>query len=67
MAQVRISSAALCVFFAAGLLLLGVVRAQDNELAPSPSIEAGAGSLVTVSSVLVCSSLLFSVLALLRH
>ncbi|XWS28274.1 hypothetical protein CRYUN_Cryun25bG0052500 [Craigia yunnanensis] len=70
MAHVGISSAFLFVLlFAATLISSGVVRAQDSELAPSPSpsIEPGAGTFVTVSCAVVCSSLLFSILALLRH
>ncbi|XWS73522.1 hypothetical protein CRYUN_Cryun02cG0136700 [Craigia yunnanensis] len=68
MAHFSINSAFLYGFlFAAALLSFGVVRAQDSELAPSPSIEAGAGSFVKVSCAVVCSSLLFSLVALLRR
>ncbi|XWS52494.1 hypothetical protein CRYUN_Cryun11dG0075000 [Craigia yunnanensis] len=70
MAHGSINSAFFYVFLFAGALLSpGVVRAQDSELAPSPSplIEAGAGSFITVSCAIVCSSLLYSVLILLRH
>ncbi|XVF04681.1 hypothetical protein REPUB_Repub05bG0106000 [Reevesia pubescens] len=70
MTHVRINIAFLYVlFFAAAFLSSGVVRAQDSELAPapSPSIEAGVGSFVTVSCAVLCSSLLFSILALLQH
>ncbi|KAL5764929.1 hypothetical protein ACOSP7_017236 [Xanthoceras sorbifolium] len=67
MAQVSICRAALAlVLFAVALLsVTTAVTAQDSELAPSPSMDAGAAFPVTFSGGFVCSSLLFSIIALL--
>jgi len=47
------------------------VRAQTSEFpqapAPAPTMDAGAGFLVTYSGAFVCSSLLLSLIALLCH
>ncbi|KAK7312430.1 hypothetical protein VNO77_36281 [Canavalia gladiata] len=55
----------LFVVFAAG------VSAQAGEFsqapAPAPTMDAGAGFLVTYSGAFVCSSLLLSLLAVLCH
>ncbi|KAB2021435.1 hypothetical protein ERO13_D07G129400v2 [Gossypium hirsutum] len=70
MAHLSIISAFLYVFFAVALLSSSVVTVLDTELAPSPSpsplIETGAGSFLRASCFVLCSSLIFSVLSLLR-
>ncbi|KAK0606386.1 hypothetical protein LWI29_037189 [Acer saccharum] len=64
MAQVRICRALLAfVLFAS--VVATAVTAQDSELAPSPSMDAGAAFPVTFSGGFVCSSLLFSIIALI--
>ncbi|TXG73233.1 hypothetical protein EZV62_001812 [Acer yangbiense] len=64
MAQVRICRALLAfVLFAS--VVTTAVTAQDSELAPSPSMDAGAAFPVTFSGGFVCSSLLFSIIALI--
>ncbi|KAK9224599.1 hypothetical protein WN943_009634 [Citrus x changshan-huyou] len=66
MAQVSICRAvALVLFIAALLSMTAVVSARDVDLAPSPSMDAGDAFPVTVSAGFVCSSLFFSVIALL--
>lgn len=66
MAQVSICRAvALVLFIAALLSMTAVVSARDVDLAPSPSMDAGAAFPVTVSAGFVCSSLFFSVIVLL--
>ncbi|KAL2328818.1 hypothetical protein Fmac_022245 [Flemingia macrophylla] len=54
--------------FFVGLMFAAGVRAQSSEApAPPPTMDAGAGFLVSYSGALVCSSLLLSLLALLCH
>ncbi|KAJ1383329.1 hypothetical protein SESBI_43472 [Sesbania bispinosa] len=72
MAHIKSSSmrkAMLFVVFVVGLLLATEARTQGDEFAPAPapSMDAGAGFLVTYSPAFVCSSLLLSLLALLSH
>ncbi|ESR59325.1 hypothetical protein CICLE_v10017412mg [Citrus x clementina] len=66
MGQVSIcGSVALILFIAALLPMTAVGSEQDVDLAPSPSMDAGAAFLVTVSGGFVCSLLFLSVIALL--
>ncbi|KAG4979643.1 hypothetical protein AAZX31_12G054200 [Glycine max] len=57
--------------FFVGLLFAAGVSAQTSEFpqapAPAPTMDAGAGFLVTYSGAFVCSSLLLSLIALLCH
>ncbi|KAK7262537.1 hypothetical protein RJT34_30111 [Clitoria ternatea] len=57
--------------FIVGLLFAAGVKAQASDFpqapAPSPTMDTGAGFLITYSGVFVCSSLLLSILALLCH
>ena len=58
MAQVNICRAvALILFIAALFSMTAVGSAQDVDLAPSPSMDAGAAFPVTVSAGFVCLSL----------
>ncbi|PNX76504.1 hypothetical protein L195_g032453 [Trifolium pratense] len=65
----NMSKAILLMVFLVVLLLATEVRAQDGEAAasPAPSPDVGAGFLVTYSGSFVCSSLLFSLVALFSH
>ncbi|KAJ0021600.1 hypothetical protein Pint_31134 [Pistacia integerrima] len=67
MAHFSICRAVSFVFFAVVVLTAAAVTAQQSEqaAAPSPTMDAGAAVPVMLSSGLVCSSLLFSVIALL--
>ncbi|KAJ4724234.1 No apical meristem (NAM) protein [Melia azedarach] len=67
MAQVSICRALAVALFFAALLSVTAVTAQQLDLAPSPSMDAGAAFPVTVSSGVVFTSLLFSVIALLMQ
>ncbi|KAK8463866.1 hypothetical protein PHAVU_011G058200 [Phaseolus vulgaris] len=57
--------------FLVGLVFAAGVRAQTSEFpqapAPAPTMDAGAGFLVTYSGAFVCYSLLLSLIALLCH
>ncbi|VVA18746.1 PREDICTED: PRUPE_6G023500 [Prunus dulcis] len=48
-------------------MVLVSVTAQDTAPAPSPALDAGAGTLVTISSLYIYSPVLFSLFALLRR
>ncbi|KAH9741208.1 hypothetical protein KPL70_002547 [Citrus sinensis] len=64
----KFESFALSFLFRSSTALLSmtaVVSAQDVDLAPLPSMDAGAAFPVTVSGGFVCSSLFFSVITLL--
>lgn len=55
-----------------GLLMAAEARIQDGEFtqtapAPAPSMDAGAGFLITYSGTFVCSSIILSLSALLSH
>ncbi|KAJ1399863.1 hypothetical protein SESBI_29985 [Sesbania bispinosa] len=70
----RISNSSAVFFFTVfvvGLMFAAGVKAQGSEFpqapAPTPTMDAGAGSLVTYSGAFLCSSLLLSLLSLLRH
>ncbi|KAL4389274.1 hypothetical protein AHAS_Ahas03G0028700 [Arachis hypogaea] len=52
--------------FIVALMFADAVRAQSEAPAPAP-MDAGAGSMVTYSATFVCSTLILSFLALLRH
>ncbi|OVA17192.1 hypothetical protein BVC80_1309g7 [Macleaya cordata] len=72
MAQVSIAKAAMMVVFvvvAISSINLGAVTAQDSELlapSPAPSMDTGsAGLSLPVSGALLCSSLIFSVIAVI--
>ncbi|KAL5715091.1 hypothetical protein ACHQM5_016969 [Ranunculus cassubicifolius] len=73
MAQFRFSrassAAAMMVLCFINALFSVVVKGQDSEemLAPSPSMDAGAGFSLPQAGVLVCTSLLLSLVALLWH
>ncbi|PRQ35173.1 hypothetical protein RchiOBHm_Chr5g0077131 [Rosa chinensis] len=62
MARISICKALFLMVLA---VLLVSVTAEDAALAPAPSPDAGAGVPVTFSGAFVCSSLFFSLLALL--
>ncbi|KAL6275302.1 hypothetical protein ACE6H2_018903 [Prunus campanulata] len=48
-------------------MVLVSVSAQDSAPAPSPALDTGAGTLVTISSLFIYSPVLFSLFALLRR
>ncbi|XLR55826.1 hypothetical protein HN51_010150 [Arachis hypogaea] len=62
----RISRALFFMVFIVALMFADAVRAQSEAPAPAP-MDAGAGSMVTYSATFVCSTLILSFLALLRH
>nr|DAD42327.1 TPA_asm: hypothetical protein HUJ06_000557 [Nelumbo nucifera] len=65
----RIMKAAVLVFLVAVLYAVAAVSAQDMELAPSPapSMETGSSFGLSISGTILCSSLLVSLLALLKQ
>ena len=63
MASVSIIKAFLLFVF----LVVVTVSAQEPSLAPAPSPDAGAGFSLPVSGVLIGTSLLVSLFAVLRH
>nr|DAD29812.1 TPA_asm: hypothetical protein HUJ06_031280 [Nelumbo nucifera] len=71
MAQVSLSKTTVLVFIVAILsAAAATVSAQgDSEMAPSPapSIVSGSPFALPVSGAILCSSLLLSLLALLKH
>ena len=68
MAQVSISKALMLVLVIVVSSAAAMVSAQDSELAPAPAptMVSGADAFVPVSGVILGSSLLLSVLALLK-
>ncbi|XXG46191.1 hypothetical protein AAC387_Pa02g1104 [Persea americana] len=60
----HVSFSTLIVLIAA--VLFSVASAQDSAAAPSPGMDAGSGFSLPVSGALLCSSLLFSILAIVR-
>lgn len=58
---------AMAVFFAIVAILSAVASAQEPTLAPAPSPDQGAAFSLPISSAIICSSLIFSVAALLRN
>ena len=71
MAHISMSRAVFLMVFIMGLMLASRVRAEGSEFvgapAPAPTMDAGDGFAVTHSAAFVCSSLLFSLVALLLH
>ncbi|KAH0726123.1 hypothetical protein KY285_001821 [Solanum tuberosum] len=58
---------AMAVFFAIVAILSAVASAQEPTLAPAPSPDQGGAFSLPISGAIICSSLIFSVAALLRN
>nr|DAD42329.1 TPA_asm: hypothetical protein HUJ06_000559 [Nelumbo nucifera] len=68
MAKARISRAvSFLVVLVVAIFSIAAVAAQDSILAPSPAMATGAGNALPVSGAIICSSLLFSLFAVLSH
>ena len=62
------SRAVLLIVLVVGPVLAAEARVELSQApAPAPSMDAGAGYLVTYSGAFVCSSLILSLVALLFH
>uniref|UniRef100_M1A9D7 Uncharacterized protein n=1 Tax=Solanum tuberosum TaxID=4113 RepID=M1A9D7_SOLTU len=57
----------MAVFFAIVAILSAVASAQEPTLAPAPSPDQGGAFSLPISGAIICSSLIFSVAALLRN
>ncbi|CAN4080527.1 unnamed protein product [Withania somnifera] len=57
---------AMAVFFAIVAILSAIASAQEVALTPAPSPDQGGAFSLPISGLIVCSSLIFSVAALLR-
>ncbi|KAG5552407.1 hypothetical protein RHGRI_010474 [Rhododendron griersonianum] len=69
MAHLGTSAIQILVAVTMALLCASVVAAaaQDGSIAPMPALETGVGFKLPVSGTLICSSVLFSLAALLLH
>ncbi|GMP41780.1 hypothetical protein CsSME_00011753 [Camellia sinensis var. sinensis] len=68
MAQLS-SFKALTVFVVVFAILSAIGSAQEFEMAPapSPSMDAGSAYSLPISGAVVCSSIVFSLLVLMKH
>ncbi|GFY80590.1 hypothetical protein Acr_01g0003990 [Actinidia rufa] len=67
MAHFGTSSIQFLIAMAIALICALTVMAQDSSIAPSPAMDTGAGFALLVYGTLICSSLLFSLVALFLH
>lgn len=63
----RFNAEILMAMMFVGLFCVTNIVAQDSEIAPTGQLEAGAGLALPVSKVIMCSSVLASLVAFMLH